>query len=248
MDLKNSLQYLFDRLRDVRPVTHKVGDQEYAVQGDGTLGAPVPALAPQWDKPVFEVGTLSALAELFKSKVDEFPAEVALWVANYRYVKLVSLKADEFGRRHVYAAANHSSETPFKFGEYMPAEKFLIDFRTSFLYTEDAIKVQKVVSSLESGQSIATADDGLSQAIEMRAGTVTKNAVTLPADGIPLAPWRTFRDAAPVESKFLLRLRGVKDQAPQAALFEIDQKWHLDTVNSIGVWLKKHVPDATIIA
>jgi hypothetical protein len=72
--------------------------------------------------------------------------------------------------------------------------------------------------------------------------------VTLPADGVPLIPWRTFREAPPVESRFLLRLQSVKDAAPNAALFEIDQKWKLDTVESIAGWLSAAVPEARVIA
>jgi hypothetical protein len=188
------------------------------------------------------------LADLFVQKVDEFPAEVAFHIVDPLKVELVSLRADEYGQRHVYARATHQLECPFDFGAYLPAEQFLIDFRTSFLLTDDAVKVQRVVSSLESGQSISVADDGLSQALEIKVGTVTKTPVELPAEGIPLIPWRTFRDASPVESKFLLRLKSVKDSAPQAALFDIDQKWRLDTVNSIAHWLEKEVPAARIIA
>jgi hypothetical protein len=246
--MKDILQYLFGRLKDVRPVTHEINGQHYAVAADGTLAQPVRDLAPQWDAPTFKVLTLTALAELYAAKVDEFPENVALHVVDHLTVQLVSLKADVFGRRHVYAQAGHVQDTCFKFNEYMPAEKFLIDLRTSFLYNDDAVIVQKVCSNLESGMSVNVADDGVSQALEVKAGTGSKSGVTIPAEGIGLIPWRTFRDAAPVESKFLLRLKGVKDGLPQVALYEIDQKWKLDTIHSIGEWLRRHVKDARIIA
>ena len=84
--------------------------------------------------------------------------------------------------------------------------------------------------------------------MEVKDGTVTRSGVTIPAEGIELIPWRSFRDAAPVTSKFLLRLRGVKDGLPALALFEIDQKWKLDTIHSIGDWLRKNVKGAKVIA
>ena len=240
MDLTAVTKYLFDRLKDVRPVTVDVAGQPYAVRADGTLGDPVRALMPQWDKPILHVQTLSALAQACAIGVDDFGSEVALHVVNYLRVLLVSTKADEFGRRHVFVRAEHAAECPFRFNEYMAAEKFLIDLRTSFYTNNEALKVQKVVSSLESGQTISVADDGLSQQIEVKLGTVTKSQTTLPAEGIALIPWRTFRDANPVESKFLLRLKQVKDSLPAVALFEIDQKWQLDTVNSIAAWLREN--------
>jgi hypothetical protein len=248
MDLKAVSEYLFGRLKDVRPVTVNVGSQDYAVRADGTLGDAVRALAPQWNKPTFNVQTLSALAALYAAEVDDFPGTCALHVADYLTVELVSVKADEFGHRHVFAQAKHQQETPFLFNEYMPAEKFLIALRTSFLFNDNAVKVQQLCSNLDSGMTVNVADDGVSQSLEVKAGTSSKSGVVIPAEGIALIPWRTFRDAAPVESKFLLRLKGVKDGLPLVALFDIDQKWKLDTTNSIADWLRKNVPAATVIA
>ena len=247
------LQYLFGRLKDKAPVTHMVGGQPYAVRSDGTLGAPVLELLPQFEAPVFPVSTLSALVDLWKQDVDNFRDDeggVAFHVVDFRTVRIVSKCSDEYGRRHVYAFAKHEGDVPFEFGKYLEVEKFLIDFQASFFYTDEAIKVRTVVSSVQSGKTISTADDGLSQQLEIRGGTVTNAKVVIPADGIELVPWRTFRDAAPVASKFLLRLKEgkAKDDPPNAALFEIDQKWKLDTVNSIAHYLRSHAPDAPVIA
>lgn len=246
--MKEILEYLFERLRAEKPVTVEVDGQSYAVTANGTLAQPIRELAPQFDKPTFKVQTLSALAASVSAEVDDFDEDVALHVVDYLTVQLVSVKADEFGRRHVYVEAKHPSECPFRFNEYMAAEKFLIDLRTSFYLTEDAIKVQKVVSSLESGTVITMADDGLSQQLEIKGGTTSKAQVVLPSDGIPLVPWRTFRDAEPVESKFLLRLKQVKDDLPLVALHEIDAKWRLDTVNSIAKWLNQNTKGVRVIA
>ncbi len=246
--MKEVLEYLFGRLKDKQPVHVTVGGQDYSVNSNGTLGAPIRELAPQFTKPTFKVLTLSAMASAVAAGVDDFGGDVALHVVDYRTVHLVSTKADNFGRRHIFIEAQHDVECPFQFDTFMPAEKFLIDLKTSFLTNDEAVKVQKVVSSLESGMTIAMADDGMSQQLEIKAGTVSKSQVTLPSDGVALIPWRTFRDAAPVESKFLLRLKQVKDGLPLVALYDIDQKWKLDTVNSIATWLHKHAPSVKVIA
>jgi hypothetical protein len=247
MDLKNALEYLFGRLKDARPVTVDVAGQAYRVAGDGTLGAPVRALEPQWTKPIFEVSTLTGFVAAVTAQIDDFPASVAAYVSDYRTVQLVSTKADEFGKRHVYIEAQHESECPFKFNEYAAPEKFQIDFRTSFYLNDEAVKVLTVVSNLESGGSISTADDGLSQKLEIKSGTLSKTPVVLPSDGIPLIPWRTFRETDPVESKFLLRLKASAAGMPCPALFEIDQKWKLDTMQSIAAWLKANLPTGLAI-
>jgi hypothetical protein len=244
------LKYLFGRLKDARPVTHNVDGQAYRVQSDGTLGTPVLKLAPQWEPPTFNVKTLSALAELHAAGVDNLPAaDVAFHIADYLTVDLVALKADEFGRRHVYAKAVHAPDTPFKFNHYYASpEEFLIAFRASFDFNEEAVKVVQLCSTVGAGEAVAVSDDGISQEVVVKTGTVTRTAVTLPQDGIPLIPWRTFREATPVISKFLLRMKGVKDGLPQIALFEIDAKWKTDTQASIAHWLKAHAKEATILA
>ncbi len=235
------------RLKDVRPVTETVGAQEYAVKVDGTLGEHIRELAPQWEKPTFFVQTLSGLAALAKNKVDDFPEDVCLHVFDHLTVRLISLKADDFGRRHFYASAVHRECAEFPFNKYIAAEDFLIQFRRSFLFNDEAVKVQKVCSQLESGMTVNLADDGISQSLEIKTSTASRAAVTLPAEGIPLIPWRTFRDANQVESKFLLRFKG-DGGFPLVALFEIDQTWQLDCVNSIRKWLESNVKDIPIVA
>ncbi|MBS1803546.1 MAG: hypothetical protein JST28_09265 [Acidobacteria bacterium] len=249
MTIGDFLQYLMGRLKDERPVTTKVGDQDYAVKADGTLGEPIRQLKPQFEKPTFNVATLAGLKGLVDAKLDEFPQEVGLHIATYRQVDLVSLRADEFGRRHVYATALHKVETPFVFDKYYASpEDFLIPFRASFYFDDNAAKVQQLCSAIGSGEAVAVNDDGLSQEVVVKSGTVTKQSIPLPADGVPLIPWRTFREVAPVQSRFLLRMKGVKDGLPQIALFEIDAKWGLDTRNAIAAWLTENIPGVPVIS
>ncbi|MFZ0662141.1 MAG: hypothetical protein WAM66_05570 [Acidobacteriaceae bacterium] len=247
--MREVLEYLFGRLKAERPVTHEVNGQPYAVEEDGTLGEPVRGLAPQWTKPTLQVVTLRALADAYRERIDGLDAAaVAFHISHYRAVQIVSLASDDFGERHVWVRAMHSAETKFEFGKYYEPEDFLIKFRSSFLFNDEAVKVQQLCSSVGSGDAVLVTDDGTSQQVEVKSGTVTRSAVTLPSDGVELIPWRTFRDAHPVASRFLLRMKAVKDHLPQIALFEIDAKWELDTVASIRGWIEKNVPDAKVIA
>jgi hypothetical protein len=246
--MKEFLSYLFDRLKAERPVVKEVDGQPYAVRGDGTLGEPIRELAPKWTKPPLTVASLSGLVAAFKAKLDGRPERVALQIVHTRKVVLLSLEADDFGGRHIWAGAWHEEETPFKFDHFYSVEEFLIAFRASFYFNDQAEKVLRVASTISHESSVSVADDGISQAITVKEGAVTRTQVELPAEGIPLIPWHTFRDAAPVESKFLLRMRAVKDGLPQIALFEIDAKWRVETIASIAHYLKKELPEATIIA
>lgn len=234
----DAIEYLFTRLKDKRAVTHKVDGQEYAVTEEGTLGAPIRTLPPQFIAPTLEVSTLSGFVAAIKAGIDGFPtADAAIHVVDHLNVNLVSAKSDTFGHRHVWVHAKHPADTAFVFGHFYKPEAFLIAFRSSFFFNEEAVKVQQVCSTVGSGEAVLVADDGISQEVTIKSGTVTKTSFALPSDGIPLIPWRTFRDANPVQSRFLLRMKGVKDSLPEIALFEIDAKWKLDTVGSIASYL-----------
>jgi hypothetical protein len=246
--LLNVLQYLLGRLKDVRPVTHDVKGQAYAVRENGTLGDAVRDLAPQFIKPTLTLNTLSGLVAAYKAGLDDLPArDVAFSILSPVAVALESIKADDFGHRHIFGAAQHKEDSGFQFNRFYPPEEFLIAFRAGFLFNEMATKVQQLCSSLTAESSVEVADDGMSQMVTVKQGAVTRSAVQLPPE-IPLIPWRTFREVNPVESKFLLRMKAVKDSLPHIALFEIDGKWKLDTVQSIHDYITENLPEATVIA
>ena len=250
MDLGEIFDYIFERFKDTRPVTVNVGDQVYAVTDDGTLGNAVRELAPQWDDPTLEVSTLSGLVAAVKAKLDGMdPTTVALRVVDHLTAEVVSIAADKYGKRHVWVRATHKPETKFVFDKYYTSsEEFIIALRAAFYLNGDTMKVQRLCSSLSSGDSVVVVDDGLCQTVTVNAGAVTRATVEIPSDGVALVPWRTFRDANPVESKFLLRLKSVKDALPHIALFEIDAKWRVDTMQSIANYLQTNLPDVAIIA
>jgi hypothetical protein len=250
--VKDVLEYLFGRLKAERPVSVHVDNQAYAVRSDGTIGDPIRELRPipTIENPKGEVKTLSGLVSAVNAGIDGVdPAKVAFRVADIYTVEVVSLVADEFGRRHVWARAKHQPETSFTFNKYYDSpESFIIAFRAAFYFNDEATKVQQLCSTVGAGDAVLVVDDGVSQEVTVKAGTVTRSTVQLPADGVALIPWRTFRDASPVESKFLLRMKAVKDALPHIALFEIDAKWQVDTMQSIANYIAKQLPAANIIA
>jgi hypothetical protein len=104
------------------------------------------------------------------------------------------------------------------------------------------------LTTIGAGTTVEVADDGMTQVVTVKTGAVTRGTVPLPSDGVDLIPHRTFREANPVEAKFLLRMKGVKDALPKIALIEIDPMWKLYLVGSIRKYLEEKLPGATIIA
>lgn len=248
MDWDGIIDWVSERLKGPAPVTHVVNGVAYAILENGTLGEPVRELAPQWYPPTLTTGTLSGLVAAYRAGLDDLPvAKVAFHIVSPTRVQLISLQADVYGHRHLWGEATHRVETPFRFGQYMDSEAFLIAFRSSFFFNDNAVKIQKLLSSLTNESAVAVSDDGVSQTVTAKSGAVTRTAVELPAE-IPLVPWRTFRECAPVESKFLLRLKGDPGKVPQAALFEIDAKWQLDTVEAIRKTILAKLSTAVVLA
>jgi hypothetical protein len=200
-------------------------------------------------KPVLPVKTLTGLVDAYKAKIDEFPAEVAVQVIDPLNVALVSLRADEYGRRHEWIRAVCGEVTPFQFETFMQAERFLIDLQSSFLPTENVIGLQKIASSLSSESSISVQDDGFSQKVTVKQGGVTYSEVAVPPR-IELYVYRTFREIDPVRGEFMFRMRGEAGKMPQVTLMDIDAgKWKLNAMGLVKSYLQKHLPkDAVVIA
>jgi hypothetical protein len=238
-----------------RAVTVEVRGDHFAVNADGTLGAPIHPVLPVAPvaTPVLQLSTLSGLVAAYKANVDGFNeghGAFAVQVESFDSVALVSLQADEWGRRHVWARAKSAEINPFKFDQYMDPEMFLITAQAGFMPIDgNYTNMLKLCSSLKAGSSVHVADDGYSQKVVISDGGVEHGEVSLPPR-LGLRPYRTFREIDPVESDFLLRFKAQKDALPLVALLSVDGGgWKTDTAHAVGGWLKRNLPEgATIIA
>lgn len=249
--IKEALEFLANLQTPKNPVTVTVEDQAYGVTKDGTLGEAIMPKAPvdiRAARPKLAVVTLTGLVAAYKAKIDNLGDSVAVIIRDPNNVIVSDLAYDSFGKRQEYVHATHVEERPFPFGKYLEPEDFLLAMRAGFIYTDNAVQLQKLCSTICAGTGVAIADDGISQEVTTKSGTITRASVPLPSDGIDLIPNRIFRDANPVTAKFLLRMRGVKDALPQIALFEIDPNWKLYAVGSIRKYLEGELPGVPIIS
>jgi hypothetical protein len=201
-------------------------------------------------KPTLNVATLTGLVAAFKAKIDEFPAtKVGVHVIDPLTVALVSLDADEYGRRHEYVRATCGEKTPFQFETFQQTEQFLISLQSSFLPDENVIALQRIASTLSSESSISVQDDGFSQKVVVKQGGVTYSEVPVPPR-IVLFVYRTFREIDPVRGEFMFRMRGETGKMPAVALMDIDAgKWKLNAMGLVRSYLEKNLPkDVVVIA
>jgi hypothetical protein len=243
------VQDVMDRIKP-QSISVAVEGQNYAVvagQHGPSLGNHIKLPAPT-AKPTLKLATLTGFVDAFNAKIDQFPGEVAIHVIDPITVALVSMRADEFGRRHEWLRAVCGEVNPFPFDAYQTPEAFLINLQSGFLPTDNVINLQRLASSLTTENSAGVADDGLSQVVTVKQGTVTRNTVELPPR-IELFTYRTFRAIDPIASDFMVRLKGEPGKLPSIALLQIDAgKWKGDTMTVVSKWIKQNLPEATVIA
>lgn len=246
--IKTFLGLVTDLFSKDKPVTAVVDGKTYAIKQDRTLGDYVRPPAPT-DKPTLYVQTLTGFIDALTAKVDSFDDKSAVQVIDHQTVALVSLEADEFGRRHEWLRARNGEATPFPFDEFMVPDRFIIALQSGFAFTENTVQLQRLASSLSSESVISVQDDGLSQKIETKQGGVSRNQVDLPPR-IPLFAYRTFREVDPTQSEFMVRLQGKTGELPKIALLQIDAgRWKYDTMLMVRKYLEDRLPaDTTIIA
>ena len=117
----------------------------------------------------------------------------------------------------------------------------------AFLETEELLWLIRVASNLKAGNTVSVQDDGFSQTVTLKAGEVSTAEVKV-KPRIKLIPIRTFAEAAPVQSEFLIRFKQTPDQTPSIALFNVDgTKWQGETMQSIKNYLAKNLPEGTPI-
>jgi len=232
-----------DRILELaRPETVKVDGREYSTSGLNAMKVPTPA--------ALQVHTLTALVDYLQSKIDPlYPSNTMVHVADHAQVRLLSALDGPFVQRHEYLSATPTME-PFKFGQFMGVEEFIIGVSARFQETEHREQIVKMVSSLKTGLEISLDDDGISQKATAQSGVSLSREIKLPRL-VALRPYRTFPEIElQPESEFVFRIRGDEKTMPSAALFEADGgKWKLEAIKSIREWLAEKIPaGVTILA
>lgn len=219
---------------------------------------PLTLMVPPKAKSV-DVATLQGLSDLYYHDLDGVIASEALvHITSPQSVELISKKADEFGRRHVWARAQYPSDIQkFSFGQFQQTENFIIGLQSCFQRTwiekpdgkviGDLEYVLKVASNVSSEGKVTNSDDGISQNVEMSKGIVLKEQATIKSR-LQLSPFRTFAEIDQPLSTFVFRVRE-QNGSIQLALFEADGgRWKLDAVSAIAKWLKEHFKKVPVIS
>jgi hypothetical protein len=230
-----------------QPVDVQIDGRNYRVK-TGPYGIELgeQILAPV--TPGLQLNSLSGFRDAYLAGVDEFGAgKTVVQVVDYNTVELVSVEPEETGVRRSFLRSMNLEKNPFPFDSYQTPEQFLLSLQMGFLPTEEVIQLQKFASALTNESSIGTQDDGYSQQITVKQGAVTRAEVKLPPR-IKLMPYRTFREIDPVQSEFIVRLKGAQGALPIIALIPVDAgRWKHDTALLVKYWLVAELPEDTVV-
>ncbi len=237
------LKNLYSAIReDAAPVITKIDGRDYSDKRIYPVNAPMPN--------ALVVSTLTGLVDYLKSNTDKLE-NVFCHIVSPSQVELRSPLLPPFCDRACYMKAELDQIT-LPFNTWMDAEPFNIAMQAAFddpdgLKATDKGLVLKFTSSVTSIVEAATSDDGVSQAVAVKAGITSKGVKELP-NPVTLRPYRTFIEVEQPASKFIFRCRQEGGKM-QFSLTEADGgAWRSEAMKNIKAFLEKEVPQLVVIA
>lgn len=241
------LKELYEAIRkDAAPVQFKVNAREYTDKQLYPVKTPEPS--------PLVVSTLTSLADYLNTNVDGLSIpELICHVVSPSVVAIRSKLLGDFCERACYIRAE-LDQIELPFNSWMDAEPFNIALQACF--TEPNIAGAKatdkglllkysfnVTSIVES----ATSDDGISQAVAVKAGITSKGVKELP-NPVALRPYRTFTEVEQPVSDFIFRCRQEQGKM-QFLLCEADGgAWRSEAMRNIKGFMENAVQGLNVIA
>jgi hypothetical protein len=181
------------------------------------------------------ISTLSSLAEIIKNNPQGFDLEGAVVVIDEDFnVSLLSKPGDRKARE-IYVEAKNPVQK-FEFGKRYDSVSFCIAIQTLFVGNNEATELFKRVSTIKIDEGVEITDDGKSTKFTAKMGVSEASvAVVSQKSIVKLKPFRTFAECDQVESPFLFRLSGSKEEGAFVTLFECDGgAWKVQAFKTIA--------------
>jgi len=215
-----------DRIADLGaaeagPNIHQAHGVEFLITGGSASVIKRPRPEP------VHITTLTGVIAYLKENKDDLELEgLTVKVRDAHHVDVIGSTDDvECTRSHHLTAAAPAGAVSFAstfLGRFMPVEDFVIGAQQRFLDTEELRALLAVVGNAAQSDVRQVEDDGISQAITVKAGVIKVAAGKVP-NPVRLIPRRSFPEIndqlAPVP--FIVRVKAGGD-LPHIALFECD--------------------------
>jgi hypothetical protein len=187
----------------------------------------------------FGVATLGAIRDYIKANRDALDlSTLVVHVVSPSSVQLLGPLDPRTRAREAYVQATATDLTDGFLGHFHSLEHLIVGLQVRFADADDRQRILALLSNVKHETVKSSADDGVTQTVQARAGVVLVSEVAVP-NPVLLTPYRTFRDIVQPSSLFVLRVQqGRNGGLPEAGLFEADGgAWRLTSVERIREWL-----------
>lgn len=241
------LKTLYDAIRkDAAPTTLTLDGREYTDKQVYPVKAPEPS--------ALSLTTLTGVVDYLTTNKDKLDmANIFCHVVSPTYVCVCSSLLPPFLNRAYYVESK-PNQLELPFNKWIDAEPFNIALQACFVEPDiegakatDKALVLKFASSVTSIVESATSDDGVSQAVAVKAGITSKGVKELP-NPVKLRPYRTFTEVEQPESSFIFRCSQSSGKM-QFMLCEADGgAWRGEAMKNIQAFMEKSVQGLNVIA
>lgn len=179
---------------------------------------------------------------------EPFGLENAFLVINSHVSVSVLGRIDEFGRRTIYANAEHDRdpETVMNLGKYMAPDQFISEIRSAFYPSTELDGLLRLISSVSLQHTASITDNGVAQQVCVKSGVEFGMVAT--ADFYSLAPMATFPDLGPIHASYFIRLRQQGENNFAVALHCANmEEWVLDAKKSLTAYLEDKLPGWVVL-
>ena len=222
------------------PMIVDVNGEKYSTKNLNRLPAELRA------EPI-EVATLTSLVQYileFPENLKEIPAFVH--VISHRRVELITALDSDRKRECLMVAKSETPEIPF--GRYLENENMIITIQSMFKDdpSTDREAILKFTGTVTSGSIKEYGDDGVTQKATIRQGVASKAEAIVPSPCL-LRPYRTFTEVEQPASKFIFRMRELREDVIESALFEADGgAWKNEARENIRNYLEEKLAGKNI--
>lgn len=212
---------------------------------------PASLIKPGPSATTLKVSTLGAVRDYIKANRDALDlAKLVVHVGFPNAVYVMGPLDVRSRTRETYLSAIAADMTDGFLGSFMSLENFLLGLQVRFADADDRKKVLGLLSTVKHETVKTAMDDGMTQMVQARAGTVLVSDVPVP-NPVLLCGIRSFRDIAHPSSFYVLRVQsGPNGGLPQVGLFEADGgAWRLSAIERVREWLHEALPqDVSVLA
>lgn len=182
-----------------------------------------------------DVYSLDSVVSMIHAEMDKNLVPLFVNIKSYNSVEVFTTFNNTNCHRDVlYSAKSSAPEPRLGWNDY---ESAMIALRSQYVQDDEIAYVLQLLSRITDENSVSSADNGVTQTVEARAGISLAQKMTV-RPRVTLCPYRTFLEVEQPASEFLLRLR----EGGQIGLFEADGgMWKLAAKRNIQGYLQAHI-------